>query len=55
MERNLEGYLMSETYFVNPEINEKQLIEMMYDEFNKKVTPDICIRGRKKLMFLLKI
>jgi len=47
VERNLEGYLMPETYFVNPEINEKQLIEMMYGEFNKKVTSDMCKRAEK--------
>jgi UPF0755 protein len=45
--RNLEGYLMPETYFVNPEMNEKQLIEMMYGEFNKKVTPDMYRRAKK--------
>jgi UPF0755 protein len=47
LERNLEGYLMPETYFVNPEINEKQLIEMMYGEFNKKITPDMYKRAKK--------
>lgn len=28
---------MPETYFVNPEMNEKQLIEIMCSKFNKKV------------------
>ncbi|OEG70342.1 hypothetical protein ATZ36_01170 [Candidatus Endomicrobiellum trichonymphae] len=45
--RNLEGYLMPETYFVNPGMNEKQLIEMMYGEFNKKVTTDMHRRAEK--------
>jgi UPF0755 protein len=46
-ERNLEGYLMPETYFVTPEMSEEQLIEMMYGEFNKKVTTDMYRRAKK--------
>jgi UPF0755 protein len=45
--RNLEGYLMPETYFVNSGMNEKQLIEMMHNEFNKKVTPGMYMRAKK--------
>jgi UPF0755 protein len=37
--RNLEGYLMPETYFVSLGISEEELIDMMYNEFNKKITP----------------
>jgi UPF0755 protein len=37
--KNMEGYLMPETYFVIPGMNEEQLIEMMYNEFNKKIMP----------------
>jgi len=36
-DRNTEGYLMPDTYFVAPGMNEEQLIEMMREEFNKKV------------------
>jgi cell division protein YceG involved in septum cleavage len=45
--RNLEGYLMPETYFVNSGVNEKQLIKMMYGEFNKKVTYDMHRRAER--------
>ena len=38
---------MPETYFVNPEMNEKQLIEIMYGEFNKKVMSDMYERTEK--------
>jgi UPF0755 protein len=47
MRRNLEGYLMTETYFVNPGTNEKQLIGVMCGEFNKKVTTDMHRRTEK--------
>lgn len=36
--RNMEGYLMPETYFVTRYMNENQIIDMMYKEFKKKIT-----------------
>lgn len=47
MIRNLEGYLMPETYFVVPGVNEEQLINMMYNEFNRKVTPEMLRRAKE--------
>jgi len=44
-DRNAEGYLMPETYFAAPGMNEEQLIEMMQDEFNKKVKADMRKRA----------
>jgi UPF0755 protein len=45
--RNLEGYLMPETYFVSPGISEEELIDMMNNEFNKKITPDMYKRAEE--------
>jgi UPF0755 protein len=45
--RNLEGYLMPDTYFVVPGIDEEQIIDMMYNEFNKRITPSILQRARE--------
>jgi UPF0755 protein len=45
--RNLEGYLMPETYFVVPGMSEEQIIDMMYNEFNKKITPDMLQRAKE--------
>ncbi|MDR0800717.1 MAG: endolytic transglycosylase MltG [Endomicrobium sp.] len=45
--RNMEGYLMPETYFVDPRISERRLVEMMYSEFNKKITPDMYKRAKE--------
>jgi UPF0755 protein len=39
--KKLEGYLMPETYFINKKTTEEQIIEIMYNEFNRKITPDI--------------
>jgi UPF0755 protein len=47
MDRNLEGYLMPETYFVYPDISEEDLIEMLYNEFRKKITPDMYERAKE--------
>jgi UPF0755 protein len=45
--RNLEGYLMPDTYFVVPGINEEQIIDMMYNEFNKRITPNMLQRAKE--------
>jgi UPF0755 protein len=45
--KNLEGYLMPETYFVSLGMSEERLIEMMYKEFNKKITPDMYKRAEE--------
>jgi UPF0755 protein len=46
-EKNLEGYLMPETYFATSGMNEEQIIEMMRAEFNKKITPDMYERAKE--------
>jgi UPF0755 protein len=46
-DRNLEGYLMPETYFVSLGISEEELIDMMYNEFNKKITPAMYERAKE--------
>jgi UPF0755 protein len=47
LDKNLEGYLMPETYFVSPGISEEELIDMMHNEFNKKITPDMYKRAEE--------
>jgi UPF0755 protein len=44
-DRNLEGYLMPETYFVSLEVSEEQLIEIMRTEFDRKITQDMYKRA----------
>jgi UPF0755 protein len=52
LDRNLEGYLMPETYFVSPGISEEELIEIMHNEFNKKITPEMYKRAKElKILF----
>jgi len=46
-DRNLEGYLMPETYFVSLGVSEEELIDMMYNEFNKKITPVMHERAKE--------
>jgi UPF0755 protein len=46
-DKNLEGYLMPETYFATPEMSQEQIIEMMRNEFNKKITPDMYERAKE--------
>lgn len=50
MMRNLEGYLMPETYFVVPGVTEEQIIDMMYNEFNKKIIPSMLERAKEMNM-----
>ncbi|MDR0485458.1 MAG: endolytic transglycosylase MltG [Elusimicrobiota bacterium] len=46
-EQNLEGYLMPETYFLNPGADEKDIVKMMKAEFDKKVTDEMYARARE--------
>jgi UPF0755 protein len=46
-EQNLEGYLMPETYFVSYGMGEEQLISMMRNEFDKKITPSMYERAKE--------
>jgi UPF0755 protein len=46
-DRNLEGYLMPETYFVSFGVSEEELINMMYNEFNKKITYGMHERSKE--------
>jgi UPF0755 protein len=48
--RNLEGYLMPDTYFVVPGITEEQIIDTMYNEFNKRITPNMLQRAKEMNM-----
>ena len=50
MMRNLEGYLMPETYFVVPGISEEQIIDIMFNEFNKKITPNMLQKVKEMNM-----
>ncbi|MDR2399906.1 MAG: endolytic transglycosylase MltG [Endomicrobium sp.] len=45
-EKNLEGYLMPETYFISPGISEEELIDIMHNEFDKKITQDMYKRAK---------
>jgi UPF0755 protein len=45
--RGMEGYLMPETYFFTLGITEEEIIEMMYCEFNKKISPSMYERAKK--------
>jgi UPF0755 protein len=45
--QNLEGYLMPETYFVSYGVNEEQLISIMRNEFDKKITPNMYERAKE--------
>ncbi|MDR2676905.1 MAG: endolytic transglycosylase MltG [Endomicrobium sp.] len=46
-DKNIEGYLMPETYFITFGMNEEQLIKMMLSEFYKKITPQMYERAKK--------
>ena len=46
-ERKMEGYLMPETYFVDPLMKEEDIIETMKKEFDKKVTPEMYERAEE--------
>jgi UPF0755 protein len=46
-DKNLEGYLMPETYFVVSGETEEDIIKMMHDEFNKKITPAMYERAKE--------
>jgi UPF0755 protein len=45
--RNIEGYLMPDTYFVVPGIDEEQIIDIMHNEFNKRITPNMLKRAKE--------
>ncbi|MDR2191414.1 MAG: endolytic transglycosylase MltG [Endomicrobium sp.] len=42
-----EGYLMPETYFISPTLDEEQIIQIMRKEFDDKVTPEMYERARE--------
>ncbi|MDR0985232.1 MAG: endolytic transglycosylase MltG [Endomicrobium sp.] len=44
--KNLEGYLMPETYFIKNTINEEQIIKKMFNEFKNKITPNMYKRAK---------
>ncbi len=54
-ERAMEGYLMPETYFVDSTATEEQVIDMMKNEFDKKVTPDMHERANELAMSMKNI
>jgi len=46
-ERKLEGYLFPETYFVDYDATEEEVVDMMVDQFNKVFTKEMEERGKK--------
>lgn len=46
-ERKLEGYLFPETYFVDYDATEEEIIGIMVDQFNKVFTKEMEERGKK--------
>lgn len=46
-EEKMEGYLMPETYFIDPLMKEADIIALMKKEFDKKVTPDMYARAEE--------
>jgi UPF0755 protein len=46
-EAKAEGYLMPETYYVDPTVAEDRIIAMMTAEFDKKVTPQMRERAEE--------
>ena len=46
-ERKLEGYLFPETYFVDYDVSEEEIINMIVDQFNKVFTKEMEERGKK--------
>jgi len=54
-ERQLEGYLMPETYMVTPLMKEEEIIDMMRREFDRKVTPEMYARAKELNMPMKKI
>jgi len=45
--RKLEGYLFPETYFVDYDATEEEVVDMMADQFNKVFTKEMEKRGKK--------
>jgi len=45
--RELEGYLFPETYFIDYNVSQEEIIDMMVDQFNKMFTEDMEERGKK--------
>ena len=48
-ERKLEGYLFPETYFVDYDATEEEVVDMMVDQFNKVFTKEMEEKGKKFL------
>lgn len=46
-EQKMEGYLMPETYFLDPAMKEQDIINIMHKEFNRKVDPDMHKRAQE--------
>ena len=46
-EKKMEGYLMPETYFLDPMMAEESIIYAMKKEFDKKVTPEMYERAEE--------
>ncbi|MDR1195740.1 MAG: endolytic transglycosylase MltG [Endomicrobium sp.] len=54
-ERKMEGYLMPETYFIDPLMSEEDIISAMKKEFDNKVTEDMYERAAELDMTMEKI
>ena len=46
-ERELEGFLFPETYFIECDTPEEEIIDMMIDQFNKVFTEEVAEKGKK--------
>jgi UPF0755 protein len=46
-EQQLEGYLLPETYLINPAFNERDVISIMRGEFDKRITTEMQSRARE--------
>jgi len=46
-QRGVEGYLFPETYFVEYDISEEEIIDTMVDQFNKLFTKEMEEQGKK--------
>ncbi|AKL98102.1 endolytic transglycosylase MltG [Endomicrobium proavitum] len=53
--RAMEGYLMPETYMVDPSMKEEDIINMMQREFDKKITPQMYERAKEINMPMKKV
>ncbi|HMQ69150.1 MAG TPA: endolytic transglycosylase MltG [Ignavibacteria bacterium] len=47
--KNLEGFLFPDTYYLSPKISEKQLVNLLFNEFRKNVTDNEDLMSKMNL------